>query len=164
MRGLTAPVLAALILATGCASTEPAPYGPATSSRSQGYFEQALELNRYQVGYRSFSVGQSRTGALLRAAELTLRDGADWFQIVDAYTTAKGAGGGGSGATIAIGGSTGGRNSVFGGGVAFPVGGGDPGNGQRVEHVLEVIVGRGDKPNDPDVYDARSVIETSVFS
>lgn len=73
----------ACALLLGCASQTP--YAPAPEAGEPGYSEAKLGENRYRVTFN----GNSSTGksavqdyALLRAAELTLQEGHDWFQIV----------------------------------------------------------------------------------
>jgi len=57
MRGPVLALFAASAVAlSSCASL--APYGPATSPSSQGYVEQRIESNRYQITYRG--VGDPR--------------------------------------------------------------------------------------------------------
>jgi hypothetical protein len=77
--------LIAVVLGLGaCASTPK--YAPADSADDFGHYSSQLEANRYRIVYN----GRSSTGpattrdyALLHAAELTLREGYDWFEIVD---------------------------------------------------------------------------------
>ncbi len=70
-----------------CASTSA--YVPARSVGDYGYYSSRISENRYRVvfnGRSSTSAGAVKDYALLRAAELTLQEGADWFQIVDRET------------------------------------------------------------------------------
>ncbi|MEO0881235.1 MAG: hypothetical protein AAFY34_00765 [Pseudomonadota bacterium] len=153
-------ILAAFALTglIGCA-TGPTPYEPARSATSLGFTDQAIELNRYRVTFRGRNATEARTLALRRAAELTLQEGKDWFQVVDSYT--QGFGGGGGGSAISIGGATGGRNSSVGIGIGFPIGGGSTGPSE-VEVGLEIVTAEGEKPEDPDAYSAASIIETAA--
>lgn len=84
---LPAKILLALLLLAACA-TQPV-YSPAQHPDEPGYWETRLTENRYRVSF----VGQSGTSsdqvknyALLRAAELTMGAGYDWFQVVDRET------------------------------------------------------------------------------
>ncbi|MEM8636067.1 MAG: hypothetical protein AAGF33_13915 [Pseudomonadota bacterium] len=150
---------AALAMACFAAcATGPTPYEPARSSLSLGYTDQAIELHRYRVTFRGRNATEARSLALLRAAELTIQDGREWFEVVDSYT--QGFGGGGGGSSISIGGATGGRNSSVGIGVGFPIGGGSSGPSE-VEVGLEIVTGDGDKPEEPNAYSASSIIETA---
>ena len=70
-----------------CGSTPK--YAPADDVDSYGYYSTQLSENRYRIVYngrRSTSLNTSRDYALLRAAELTLREGYDWFRIVERET------------------------------------------------------------------------------
>jgi hypothetical protein len=80
--------LLALALTLSACATQ-TPYRPAESRNDYGYRETQLTNDRYRV---TFS-GNSSTGAdvtkdfaLLRAGELTLQKGYDWFQLVDRKT------------------------------------------------------------------------------
>ena len=149
------PLLAASLLLGACATDTP--YGAAESSRAKGYMEQPIESNRYRVSYRDQSAETARSRALRRAAEITLNQGAEWFQVVNAYDDGFETGRSG-GTSVSIGGATGsrGRSSVgVGLGISLPLGGGRTG---PVTHVLEIITGSGEKPADPNVYDADEVL------
>ena len=74
---------------SGCASVTP--YQPAVPGQHPGggYSEQAIGEGRYRVMFRgnSLTARDRVEGYLLyRAAELTVRDGYDWFLIVDRLT------------------------------------------------------------------------------
>ena len=84
---LAAVALTAVSL-TACASLSP--YGPQSSPSGQGYSEQRIESNRYQITYRG--VGDPRPVAdyaLLRAADLTIENGNDWFEVTQIRGQAK---------------------------------------------------------------------------
>lgn len=158
MRTLIALVLSAAVL-TACA-TAPTLYGPQTAPRAAGYSEYRLEAGRYRVTFQGnpgAPVNQVSDYALLRAAELTLRDGYDWFRVADRVTQSTGQGGGGS--SLSIGGGSGGygrRSSVgVGLGTSFNLG-----PGPAVSSSMEVVFGKGAKPRDSDVYDARDIVRT----
>ena len=148
------PILA-LVFMTACATT--VPYGPADKAGAKGYSEQAIENNRFRISYRDNSIESARSNALRRAGEITHQNGGDWFRVVSAFNDdfdTRGSGG----TSVSVGGSTGwrGRSSVgVGVGISLPLGGGKSG---PVTHVLEVITGSGDMPDDADTYDARSVL------
>ncbi len=142
----------ALGLAT-CAT--PATYQPATSPQSVGYFDSAIESDRYRVTYRGGDAATARDFALLRAAELTLSQGQEWFRVTNSVTTQEG----GSRSSVSIGGgggSFGGRSGVGGGvGVGIPLGA-----TSVAVHTFEILMGSGPKPDGTDVYDAQSVSES----
>lgn len=78
---------AASLLAVACASAPD--YREAGHEGAQGYTTQALELDRYRVTYtgsRHQSAAEVQNLALLRAAELTMEKGGDWFEIVSSDT------------------------------------------------------------------------------
>ena len=145
-------LLSALVL-VGCAGTTP--YGPASSSSALGYREQPIETGRYRVTYRARSLPEAEDGALRRAAELALADGYDWFTVVSRAADASRSGR--SGSSIGLGGGTGGRSGGVGLGVSLPLGGGSSG---ETAVSLEVVMGQGERPSDPQSYDARSVAST----
>jgi hypothetical protein len=151
---IASSLLAAALLAA-CAST-PA-YGPASRSGAAGFTSQAIETGRYQITYTDTEPLRARNFALLRAAEITLLDGKDWFEVVGGYTDAAPARRSG-GTSVSVGGarSSGGRSSVgVGVGLGIPLGGG--GGGGKVTEMLEITTGSGDRPDRPNVYDARAV-------
>lgn len=151
----------ALVLLAGCA-TGPTPYQPAQKATSFGYVDTPIEKGRYQVVYRGRNVTEARTLALRRAADLTVLDGGNWFQVTNSYAEElQPRRGGGSG--FSIGGSSGGYGSGVGVGIGIPLGGGGASSG-TVEAGLEFVIGEGQKPNDPNVYDAQSVLETAIVN
>lgn len=79
-------IIAAALLATaGCATGVYGPeYHAARSAYDDGYLETRLDENRFRVQYRVDN-GDARLAqdwALRRAAELTLSQRYDWFQII----------------------------------------------------------------------------------
>jgi hypothetical protein len=90
--------------------------------------------------------------ALLRAADLALSQGYDWFRVSDRYV--QGVGGGGPDVSFGIGGASFGSHSATGVGVStgFPLGG-----GPALEASIEVLMGKGVKPAGLDVYDAHAL-------
>lgn len=147
-----------MALAVAACETVPQPYGPASGAQAQGFSEARVEQDRYRVTYRApAKVERARVEdmALLRAADLTLGAGYDWFRVIDRFADARP----GSGPMLSLG--TGGTS--FGGSSAVGVGLGTSfqlgGSGTR-SVTLEVQFGRGQRPNARDVYDARDVAET----
>ena len=80
--------LIAIVFGLGaCASTQE--YAPADNADDYGHYSSKLGENRYRIvfnGGRSTGPNTTRDYALLHAAELTLREGNDWFEIVDRET------------------------------------------------------------------------------
>lgn len=147
-------VLPALALMAACASNPV--YAPASKEGAMGYMSQQLETGRHRISYTDTDPMRARNMALLRAAEITLMEGKDWFEITHEGMEAEQKRGGGS--SISIGGGTGsyGRSSSVGVGVGFgiPLGGGSSG---KVTQIIEIVTGAGPKPDKPEAYDARSV-------
>lgn len=153
IRSFLVAVSAAALMA-GCASL--APYGPQTGASGQGYSEQRIENDRWRVTYRGVGdPGAVSDYALLRAAELTLDSGYEWFEVTQHWIDGRG-GQGGVRPSVSVGGGSGRyggyRTSGVGVGLSFDISGDQP-----TSTVLEVRGGRGDRPDRPDVYDARSV-------
>ncbi|MAN47073.1 MAG: hypothetical protein GYB49_08480 [Alphaproteobacteria bacterium] len=146
--------LSAALLLAACTTTTP--YGPAAKVGADGYMTQQIETNRFQIAYTDSDPRRARDYALLRAAELTLLEGGDWFEVVSGYTDV--AQEPRSRSSVSIGGGTGsyGRSSSVGVGVGIglPLGGS---TGGTVTEVLEIVTGTGEKPDSPNAYDARSV-------
>ena len=73
-----------------CSSTTT--YQPAEKRGGYGYTETELGKDRYRVTFTGNTVTDKETVndyALLRAAELTLQQGYDWFQLVNRDTESK---------------------------------------------------------------------------
>lgn len=140
------------VVVAACASAPV--YGPADRSGAYGYASQKIEDNRFSVSYTDRSPAQARDNALVRAAEVTLENGGDWFEVTGGYGEVDGYNSGGT--SVGIGGSTGsrGHSSVgVGVGISLPLGG-----SERYTETIEIITGSGEKPTNPNAYDARSVI------
>ena len=151
---LAAVALTAVSL-TACASLSP--YGPQSSPGGQGYSEQRIESNRYQITYRG--VGDPRPVAdyaLLRAADLTIETGNDWFEVTQRWIDGRPDSAGGVRPSVSIGAGSsnygGWRSSGVGVGVGLNFSGPQP-----TSTVLEIIMGDGRKPDRPTAYDARDV-------
>ena len=158
-----AAACAALALAACATPTVYAPANPNAAS-SVGFSEYRIENNRYRVTFQGGPGAPPQLVndyAFLRAAEVTLRDGYDWFQVVDRFGEQTGAGYGGP--RISIGGGTssysgrgwGGSGVGIGVGTSFPLGGG--GSSGTYSRTIEIVLGRGARPASPDAYDARQV-------
>ncbi|MFT5032480.1 MAG: hypothetical protein ACI89D_001100 [Bermanella sp.] len=81
---LTGMILLSTALLVACATETP--YKPADSRGEAGYTETSLGDNRYRITFVGNSSTHSETVqdyALLRAAELTLAKGYDWFETAD---------------------------------------------------------------------------------
>ncbi len=156
MKRLALFVLAALSLA-GCAT--PTVYQPATGPSAVGYSEYLIEPGRYRVIFRGGGGAppeQVMDLALLRAADLALAQGYDWFRVSDRYVQAVG-GGYGPDIGVGVGGMSFGHHSGVGGGVST---GFNLGGGPALAATIEVTMGRGPMPPGLDVYDAHAVRNT----
>ena len=82
-----------LLLISGlgaCASS--GPYVAADNANDSGHYSTRLAENRYRVVYNGDArsdLNDSKDYALLRAAEITLREGYTWFEVVDRSTVSK---------------------------------------------------------------------------
>ncbi|MEZ6028779.1 MAG: hypothetical protein R3C46_03415 [Hyphomonadaceae bacterium] len=89
MRTLAIAAYTAILMLGACASA-PA-YSPASSPMAMGYSDQRIEDDRWRVTYRgdtTMSSGDVQDYALMRAAQVTLEHGGDWFEVVTADTDA----------------------------------------------------------------------------
>ncbi|RZJ28723.1 MAG: hypothetical protein EON85_08410 [Brevundimonas sp.] len=160
MKRLVLPViLAAGLGLSACASL--APYSAQTGPRGQGYSEQRIENNRFRVTYNGVGApGPVADYALLRAAELTTSQGYDWFEVTQRWIDGRPDSAGGVRPSVGIGY---GGGSYRGGGQRFSTSGVGVGVGLNfsgpspTSTSLEVVMGRGAKPDRPEAYDARGV-------
>lgn len=141
-----------------CATSTP--YAPSAEAGGYGFSEQQIENDRFRVTFRGNSLTsreQVENFLLYRAAELTLGNGYDYFQMVrndtDRTTNYR---------------STGGPDLMYyGRGRAFPYYGYGWGWGpssdfdvrevNRYTAIAYIVMGNGQKPDDPSAYDARQV-------
>lgn len=89
MRTFLIGAYTALLLLGACASGPV--YAPAANANATGYTDQRIENDRWRVTFRGdtrMSSGEVRDYALMRAAQLALENGGQWFEIVTADTDA----------------------------------------------------------------------------
>ncbi|WP_203290827.1 CC0125/CC1285 family lipoprotein [Maricaulis parjimensis] len=151
--------------ATLAACATPTPYQAADGGRS-GYSQTQIESNRFRISFRGNSLTDRETTEnylLYRAAELTVENGYDYFTVVTRATDED---------TRVTG--TGIHRSYY---SAFPVhytyyhprwgwrGWRDPfwddlnyREITRYEASAEIFMGRGERPDDPEAFDARDVM------
>jgi len=156
MKRLTFSLIAVSVLAlSACASL--APYGPQQSAGGQGFNEQRIESDRFRVTYNGVgAVGPVADRALFRAAQLTVDQGYDWFEVTQRWIDGRPDSAGGVRPSVSIGAGA----SRYGGYRASGVGVGlglDLSGPQPTSTTLEIVMGRGAKPDRPDAYDARRV-------
>ncbi len=147
-----------LTLLAACATAVGTAYAPA-DSKGYGYTDVRVESDRYRITF----AGDGATPpdavedmALLRAADLALANGYDWFRVTGRSMDAQEKGGVGLG--MGLGTGSYGRRSSVGVGV-----GGDLGTiGAKKFYTtrIEVLMGKGEKPEGDGVFDARSVSES----
>lgn len=156
MKPLIALSVAAVLL-SACATTSPTLYAAQNAPGGAGYSEYRLEGGRYRVTFQGgpgAPEAQVADYALLRAAELALRDGYDWFRVADRsmrYPAQS------RGSTLSIGGGSGsyGRRGGVGIGLGTSF---NLGPGPALSSSLEVVFGKGEPPANADVYRARDVV------
>jgi hypothetical protein len=141
-----------------CAST-PA-YTPAAAQGAAGYSERQIEDNRFFVTYRAPSATnaeQLNDFALLRAADLTLERGHEWFWVDRRSLEGQNERRSGFSFGVGVGAGSYGRNggASVGVGTSVPLGGTVRGTANAA--TLEIRLGSGPKPDDPNAYDARAV-------
>jgi len=149
----------AIAAVSGCVTAVGTSYGPA-DEKGFGYAETRLEADRFRVvfsGDGATSVEVVEDFALLRAAELTLETGNDWFRIVARSVEGDERGGVDVGAGL--------ESGSFGrrGGVSVGVGGnvGRVGARRFFTARMEVLMGKNPPPEeDGEVYDARSIVRS----
>jgi hypothetical protein len=151
-----------IILLTACASQ--GPYRPASGS-GFGYKETALSDNHYRIHFklRGEDANKGKDLALLRAAEVTLFQGYDWFEIVERETMVekdkrpKASMGMGQSTRVTrdcgLLGCTTRTEPVRDYHMGVQVGA----DGDTVERSLEIIMGRGVRPENRVTYSAREL-------
>lgn len=153
-----------IMLLGACATTTP--YQPVENG--YGYSEQKLESNRYRVTF----VGSSRTSRdtvqnylIYRAAELTLANGYDYFVLAGQDAAAEPGVRNGPRTGISFGIGSFGGSSSFGLGIGTGIGGG--GGGEDFRAQADVLMYKGEKPDDrDDALDALEVktnLETAIL-
>lgn len=157
------PTLVLRVLAAGLAAAAlascatPTSYAPADAG-GYGYREQRVENDRYIVTFTGNSATDPQAvgdAALKRAADLTLEQGYDWFEVVS-RSDGVGPASSGSGVSVGVGGVSGSRGSAVGTsvGLSFPIGGGAGGASTTS---LEIRMGHGERPAEANAYDAAEV-------
>ncbi|MDX1517832.1 MAG: hypothetical protein R3288_13385 [Woeseiaceae bacterium] len=160
-------VIAVFASLSACASSPS--YVAADGANDYGHSSRKIAENRYRVnfnGNRSTSFEETRDYALLRAAELTLAEGNDWFQVVDresqtteidrapenrfgaerVYSVNENCGLVGCSRTV--------RPAMW-TSMEFDTRRPDT----KHAHSLEIVMGKGEMPEDGHYYDAREVVK-----
>lgn len=149
-------ILATAVALGACAAVGPTAYGPA-DQKGFGYEETRIEEDRYRITYRG-SGGmlpeQVEDYAMLRAGELALQNGYEWFRVIARDMTRDQRGGVTLGAGVGTG-SYGRRSSV---GVGVGGNFGKIGARDFFTVRLEVLMGAGEAPDEDQIYDASSIV------
>ena len=146
---------AAASLALSACATAPTLYQASNGPQAVGYSEYRIEPGRYRITFRGgpgAPAQQVADYALLRAADLAVAEGYDWFQVADRFSEGRPDTGPRIG--VGLGGGDYGRRSgvSLGLGTSFNLGG-----GPAIASTLEVVMGRGERPRGADSYDARAL-------
>jgi hypothetical protein len=159
-------LLVAILSLSACASSPR--YVAADDAGDYGYYARKISDDRYRVnfnGNRHTGLQDTRDYALLRAAELTLAQGNDWFLIVDretatiesrqadagfgyerAWYTQRSCG------LISCRESV--RPATY---TTWRIDSGKP--DQQHSHSIEIVMGKGETPEDGNYYDAKDVAD-----
>ncbi|GAB3381862.1 hypothetical protein NCG89_05400 [Spongiibacter taiwanensis] len=167
------PILFVALLSLGLAAcSSSTAYQAADKRGGYGYTETALGKDRYRITFNGNSATDKETVndyALLRAAELTLQEGYDWFHLVNRDSESK------SRNSTSVSGGTG-----FGGGTSVyqrcgliscdtvvydsptRYSGGVASTTTRTSYsaALEIKMGKGPMPDDAEAYNAQELAST----
>jgi hypothetical protein len=151
-------IAAALAMSLAACATTPTRYQPAAGPQAVGYSDYRIEPGRYRITFRGGPGAppqQVMDYALVRAADLAVADGYDWFRVADRFVEGRPDRGPRIG--VGVGGADFGRRSSVGVGVgtSFNLGG-----GPSLASTIEVVMGRGERPRGRDTYDARALLRT----
>lgn len=138
----------------GACTTGGGVYQPAAGT-GYGFAEQRIETGRYRVSYTDTEARTAETFALRRAAELTLQEGATWFEVTDSFGDEdRSASRSGTSVGVGVSGGSGGRVSTgVGIGIGLPLSG-----SSKVTWTLGIVTGTGPKPLKATAYDAEQVL------
>jgi len=148
-------MIAAAALTLAACATPPTLYQPAAGPQAVGYSDYRIEPGRYRITFRGGPGAppqQVMDYALVRAADLAIAQGYDWFRVADRFM--EGSPDRGPRVGVGVGGGDFGYRSgvSVGLGTSFNLGG-----GPSVASTIEVVMGRGERPRSGDVYDARAL-------
>ena len=157
MKRLAIATVAVSLVLSACA-TAPTLYQASIGPRAVGYSEYRIEPGRYRITFQGgpgAPAQQVADYALLRAADLAVAEGYDWFQVADRFSEGRPDTGPRIG--VGLGGGDFGRRSgvSLGVGTSFNLGG-----GPAIASTIEVVMGRGERPRGADSYDARALRRT----
>jgi hypothetical protein len=161
MRLVLAALTASLLAA--CASPPPV-YGPASQNPyGVGYDQVRIENDRWRITYTARGQGaqlEAERLVLRRAADLTVRNGYEWFEVVDRRTQSQGE----TRPPVRVGGSVsrgwgsrGWSGTSVGVGVAL-----SPGEQPSTTATIEIIAGRGE-PVPDGAYNAAALLQPGAL-
>jgi hypothetical protein len=149
MRSLLCLGLAAFSL-TACATQ--VAYAPAPTKAAFGYSEAPITDGRWRITFRADSHADTdriEDLALLRAADLTLAQGKEWFLVTDRFNAAQDGDGVRSATHVGFG-----HREASGLGPSFGL---DRNSGPMIARTLVIQLGQGPAPKAADVYRASAV-------
>ena len=153
---MTRLILAATAaLALAACATAPTRYQPAVGRDAVGFSEYRIEPGRYRITFRGGPGAppeQVSDYALLRAADLAIAEGYDWFRVSDRFL--EGRPDRSPRLSVGVGGASFGRRSAVGVGVSQGI---SLGGGPAVASTIEVVMGKGERPRGADIYDAQAL-------
>lgn len=145
----------ALAASLAACATAPTVYAPAAGPQAVGFSDYRIEPGRYRITFRGgpgAPAAQVADYALLRAADIAIAEGYDWFRVSERYTDVRG--NPGPRLSVGTGGGSFGRRSAVGIGIGTSF---DLGGGPQLAQTLEVVMGKGAPPAGVDVYEAKGV-------
>lgn len=158
--------------ALSACATGPTPYGPSPNG-ALGFENTKIESDRFRVKYTARSEEEARNFALLRAAQLTAENGYDWFEVVGGNMSGDPEAGRRIGTSVGVGvgsgyGRRGYRGSSSSVGVGININDAVAAfRGPKVTSAIEIIMGRGERPDRISAYNAAQVqqnIRPEVFN
>ena len=151
-------VLAAILCVAGCA-TGPTAYGP-KSGEKLGFESTKIQNDRFRVKYTAKTQDEAIDYALLRAAQLTVENGDDWFEVINTGGAVRQRGKVGVRPSVGMS-----PNALLRGRLPRPNIGVNMGDvadamkGPQATSVLEIVTGKGTKPAKPSAYIAKEVLQ-----
>jgi len=152
-----------LAIVIGCLSlaacATPTVFAPMSRAGGTGYSETRIQDDRYRVTFRGGSdADRNRVEdlTLLRAAQLTLAAGYDWFSIVSRYGDVQPP----RGPALSVGGGSASYGRHGGSSFGLGVGGIPLGGGPILAETIEIVMSKGVAPRAPNAYDAHGIVSS----
>lgn len=144
-------IAACAVALAACVTAIGTGYAPA-DKRGHGYSDTRIEADRYRITFAGDGATPQNVVedyALLRAADIAIANGYDWFRVVSRDGSREDRGG------VGIGAGFGGSGRNVGVGVSGDLG--TIGAKPFYSTTMEVLYGKGARPEGADFYDARAV-------